>query len=493
MSIKMAEEAKLQGTAAYNRGNYVSALSHYSQAISPHPTEAGYYGNRSAAFFMLQRYTEALEDCKSGLRLQPDLLKLHIRAGKCCLLLGKLCASKEHYETALALDPGNDSVKSEAKGVDEARKNEEMYLQCVRNEKFPLANTFLEHLLAVATHSFEHKLLKAELLLDVGSPREALDYVLSMPQEDPRVRLIRGLAEYYSLPSPSNEAKDFLQAAVRFDPSNTRAQQTLACINTMEQLKSLGNSHFEAGRTLEAIHSYSQALELDPKHRLFNSTILANRAAAYMQQRNFLKALEDCNRSLSLNPNYTKAYLRRANVHMGLEDYEEAVHDYNRVRDLEPNTPDIGYFIASAQEKAIKRGKKNYYQILGVPKTADENQIKRAYRQLALQWHPDKNSETVEKRTQAEKQFKAVNEAYAVLSDPEKRRNYDLSDDEVDMGMSDFSDFDPSTVFKRFFNVSGGDFPCDIPFEATMEQLSQLKGAQQTTFPGGVKITIKRR
>jgi len=178
---------------------------------------------------------------------------------------------------------------------------------------------------------------------------------------------------------------------------------------------------------------------------------------------------------------------------MGLEDYEEAVHDYNRVRDLEPNTPDIGYFIASAQEKAIKRGKKNYYQILGVPKTADENQIKRAYRQLALQWHPDKNSETVEKRTQAEKQFKAVNEAYAVLSDPEKRRNYDLSDDDVDMGMGDFSDFDPSTVFKRFFNVSGGDFPCDIPFEATMEQLSQLKGAQQTAFPGGVKITIKRR
>jgi len=51
---------------------------------------------------------------------------------------------------------------------------------------------------------------------------------------------------------------------------------------------------------------------------------------------------------------------------------------------------------------------------------------------MALKWHPDKNSETEESRVKAEKIFKDINEAYAVLSDPEKRRQFDLGVDPND-------------------------------------------------------------
>jgi len=64
----------------------------------------------------------------------------------------------------------------------------------------------------------------------------------------------------------------------------------------------------------------------------------------------------------------------------------------------------------------------DYYTILGVSKTATEKQLKKAYRKLALQWHPDKNPDNVKVATD---KFAEISEAYEVLSDSEKRRIYD--------------------------------------------------------------------
>lgn len=107
--------------------------------------------------------------------------------------------------------------------------------------------------------------------------------------------------------------------------------------------------------------------------------------------------------------------------------------------------------------------RKDYYDILGVTKDADESTMKKAYRKLAFELHPDRNADNPE----AEERFKEVSEAYAVLSDADKRRQYDqigaagfgqrYSSDDIFGGTdwrSVFDGFDVDTSF--FSNLWGG-------------------------------------
>lgn len=100
--------------------------------------------------------------------------------------------------------------------------------------------------------------------------------------------------------------------------------------------------------------------------------------------------------------------------------------------------------------------KRDYYEVLGVDKSADDAAIKKAYRALAKKYHPDMNPGDAE----AEKKFKEASEAYAVLSDPEKKRQYDqFGHAAFDGGMGgaggfDFSGADFSDIFGDIF----GDF-----------------------------------
>ena len=103
-----------------------------------------------------------------------------------------------------------------------------------------------------------------------------------------------------------------------------------------------------------------------------------------------------------------------------------------------------------------KDQKKNYYDVLGVPKDATEDMIKKAYKKLAVKWHPDKHK-TAAKKVDAEVKFKELGEAYTTLSDPGKRRMYDLTEGDFDdIPEFDFDFEDVESGKMPFFTKRGG-------------------------------------
>ncbi len=110
------------------------------------------------------------------------------------------------------------------------------------------------------------------------------------------------------------------------------------------------------------------------------------------------------------------------------------------------------------------QAKRDYYEVLGIDKGASPEDIKKAFRKLAFELHPDRN-----KDPGSEEKFKEISEAYAVLSDPEKRQKYDTyghagisgtySQEDIFRG-ADFSGFgvDMEEILNRFFGGAFGGF-----------------------------------
>lgn len=124
--------------------------------------------------------------------------------------------------------------------------------------------------------------------------------------------------------------------------------------------------------------------------------------------------------------------------------------------------------------------KSDYYEVLGVSKDASDGELKKAYRKLAMKYHPDRNKGDVS----AEKKFKEASEAYEVLRDPQKRQRYDQYGHSGMNGggfggASDFGNADFEDIFSRFSDIFGGDiFGGGDPFGGGGRSRSRRRASQ---------------
>jgi DnaJ family protein C protein 7 len=178
----------------------------------------------------------------------------------------------------------------------------------------------------------------------------------------------------------------------------------------------------------------------------------------YAELKKNSEALTAVNEAIKLDGNYFKAKLKRVHLLIENEKYDDAVREAESL--YRTNKDQSVRALLDKAKTELKRSKqKDYYKILGVARNATEDDIKKAYKKKALLHHPDRHSNaTPEEKKEHEIKFKELGEAYAILSDKNKKMRYDNGHDIEDIlsgsaGRQTTADFgfDPNEIFASFF------------------------------------------
>ncbi|XP_077502950.1 dnaJ homolog subfamily C member 7-like isoform X5 [Amblyomma americanum] len=488
---RLAEVKREQGNDLYSQQKYDEAVRCYTEAIELDGCNVAYVNNRSACYMMLGNYRAALDDCRLALQKDPRNAKSLLREVKCHVAMGDLGSAKRSLQLIRELD---------AQGFAQARLHKTEIARLLKTVEI------LEHFLGEADKAYEAQdyekviycmdrvlqhavsctrceVLKAEslaLLKKLTGAREIADNIMRAEPTNADAVYVRGLCFYYE--DNIEKAIQHFQQVLRLAPDHPKASVAYKRARLLKSKKDEGNEAFNGGKYEEAFNIYTSALEVDPRNNLANSKLYFNRATVCSKLNKLNQTVEDCTTAISLNEDYVKAYMRRAKTYMDLEMYEEAVRDYECI--FRKDQTRENKRLLDQAKLALKKSKcKDYYKVLGIPKDATVDDIKKAYRKRALLHHPDRHSNASEdmKREQ-EKKFKELGEAYNILSDPKKRMRYDEGRDLDEMeGCS--SDPNPH-VFRTFFFETPG-----FSFSTNANSFQHNSGFGG--FPGGFNFQFR--
>ncbi|KAL0390783.1 UNVERIFIED_CONTAM: Ubiquitin carboxyl-terminal hydrolase 24 [Sesamum calycinum] len=464
--------------------------------------------NRAATRMSLGRFREALEDCIRASAIDPNFLKVQVRAASCYLALGEVENATPHFMKCLQ---GRSDVCVDRKlmveaseGLEKAKKVAECMKQAAEllerrtSSDIDIAITVISDGLTISSYSEKLLQMKVNAFLMLKKYEELIQFCehilgsvesnfLMLGADIHSVELHRFdlktapsfkvwcssliLKSYFYL-GKLEDAVVFLkkqeESVSLVERESWSLESLIPLIGIIRELlhhKAAGNEAYKSGKHAEAVEHYTAAISCSVESRPFSAICFCNRAAAYRAMGQILDAIADCCLAIALDGSYYKALSRRASLYEMIRDYGQAVADLQKLvslltKEVDKKTNQSGAFdktdcVTELRQARMKLSEMeeacrndiplNMYLILGVDPSASASDIKKAYRKAALKYHPDKAGQSLvrnenpddgiwkeiadEVHKDADRLFKMIGEAYAVLSDPTKRSQYDLEEE----------------------------------------------------------------
>jgi len=405
---KSWETLKEKGNALFKQNKYEEAINYYERAININSSIEVLYSNKGTCEKCLKKYKEAIRDYKKALEINPKNTKNLNRLASVYIIVGNLGEAKMTQQKALNFEPNNSAYKEQMGTIEKIIEDEQKMKEKINENKFDEAEEICKKLLEKVPAFSELKKNYIKILIENVKLQDALVFIskeitFEDKMKDSEFDYLTALTLYFD--GQYDKAKKQINLAKQKNNNNEKYDDLLKKVNEIEAVKSKANELFKQKKYEEAIEEYTKVLEFDPSNKKFNSLILANRALCYQKLNKHKEALRDSNQSVKLNPYYARGYVKRGNVYMELKMYDDAKLDFQKAKELDPTVSGVEGYLNDAKNQAEKARKRDYYAILGIDKNASEQEIKRAYKKMAMKYHPDRNAESEETKKMAEKKI----------------------------------------------------------------------------------------
>ena len=406
------------------------ALKLYTEAIEMEPNNHNNYYKRYRAWLRLKKEDKALKDLDKAIKVNPDFQLGHKHRGTMLRKKGKCKEAKESLQRAVDLKPADKSAQKELAAAKACADNWNMVEQLKQRGDIRGARDQLDKILETTKANVDLLLARGELSFRMADYPEALadtGRALKIKKNSIAALALRAHA-YYNM-ADLDMAMRHHREGLKYDPEHKAMKAQYKKTSKMNKAFNAAKIHLDRGEVDKALNRYRFCAAVDPANSEFNKQAHSKECELLLKHKKDPKAaMVACEKALSYDGNHGEALILMAKIHDQQENFEEAVRAWTKAREvLGENHAEANDGLGRA-ETALKQSKeKNYYKILGIPRSADKREIKKAYRALALKWHPDKVSE--EDKEKANAMFADIGEAYEVLSDDEKKSKYDRGEE----------------------------------------------------------------
>jgi DnaJ homolog subfamily C member 3 len=447
------DSAKLlsAGDREFRAKAYDVAIKLYGESInaatSPIQKSKALYA-RHKAYIPLEKFSHAIADLTACVDLDassttsgsaPPVLPLLQRANL-QLLTGRCQEAVSDYERVLSLDSSKRDAHSRLPHARECASALDRAAQWETHGHWAAARDELTNAVAEnrATHAPALLLRRAEAQIKLASetPISANDIetalgdlarVLKMDSKNLKAYALRGRALYSH--GDYTTARAHFQECLALDPEHSECKSLYKFVKSVIKARDQGEAAAREGRWTDAVTAWSQGIAADTTSAVWLREAYPKLARAQFNAGPSMydAAINSARVAIQHDDSNADPHAVLAEIFLKREDFEEATREAKAASERDRGSNEIQHLLQRC-EAALKQSKtKDYYKILGVSRSAEQGEIKKAYRKLALEWHPDKVES--DKKEEAVKRFQDIGEAYEVLSDEEKKGRYDRGED----------------------------------------------------------------
>nr|XP_031830911.1 dnaJ homolog subfamily C member 3 [Nomia melanderi] len=442
------------------KGQLQDALSHYHAAVEGDPNNYLTYYKRGTVYLALGKAKFALLDLDKVLELKPDFTSARLQRGNVLLKQAQFDKAEADFRNVLAVEPNNEALNALYK-ISPAQEDLEIVDRLIRHGDYAAAAQQLTKIIEICPWSAELRERRAECYEALEDYMSAISDVRSTTklQSDNTQGFFKLAGLHYRL-GQVNESLKEIRECLKLDPEHSKCFSFYKKVKKIAQLLANAENSEEAKNYDKCIVSAQSVLKLEPN--IGNVRFLAQHllCKCYTGDLQPGEAIKNCKEALKIRKE-PGVYCDSAEAYLASEMFDDAIRDFKEALEIDPSLQRAKQGLHKAQQRQKLSESRDYYRILGVPRTASKRDIIKAYRKAAQKWHPDNFQEGEEKK-RAEKRFIDIAAAKEVLTDDEKRAKFDQGEDPLDpeSGKHQYG----SNPFQEFHHFHGSPFQFKFHF-----------------------------